>query len=58
MFGEEGPRQSYSSYKAEKFNKTKEKVRMIMSGISSLSLKQEDKTKLIEEIKIIVNNHK
>jgi hypothetical protein len=47
---------SYKEYKAEKFEKTKTKVEQILKGIDQLSLKEEDKKKLIKQIKILVEN--
>jgi hypothetical protein len=44
----------YKKYRAEKFEKTKQKINMILRGINSLSLKSEDKAKLIAEVKKIV----
>lgn len=51
---DEGPTVSYKTYKAEKFEKTKNKIRALLSGIRDTSLKHEDKTKLIAEVKKIV----
>lgn len=48
--------QEYKSYKAEKFEKTKQRVLNILNGVDQLSLKPADKKKLIEEIKKIVAN--
>lgn len=55
MYDETPP--SYKSYRAEKFNKTKEKVRLILSGIDQLSLREDDKKILIKEIKLLVANY-
>jgi len=46
----------YKRYKAEKFEKNKQKVRLILSGIKDTSLKDADKKLLINEIKDIVAN--
>lgn len=46
----------YKKYKAEKFEKTKQKILMILKGIDQTSLKENDKKKLIDDIKAIVAN--
>ena len=48
--------ESYSSYKKRKFNERREKLRLLLNGISELSLKAADKEKLLEEMKKQVNN--
>lgn len=50
------PVKSYKSYKSEKFNKTKNRISQLLKGIDDLSLKKDDKDKLILEIKKIVND--
>jgi hypothetical protein len=48
------PLPDYKKYKAEKFEKNKQKVLMLLKGINQTSLKEPDKVKLIAEIKKIV----
>lgn len=44
----------YKKYKAEKYEKTKQKVRMLLRGIDDTSLKDKDKAQLLKQIKVIV----
>lgn len=55
--GDEQKAPSYRKYKAEKFEKNKQKILMLLSGIEQTSLKADDKKKLIAEIKAIVANY-
>jgi len=48
------PVQKYSTAKKIQFNKTKERVRLILESIRQTSLKAEDKTKLLNEVKKLV----
>lgn len=41
----------YSSYKNSMFNKKKEKMRHLINSIKETSIKQEDKIKLLNELK-------
>jgi hypothetical protein len=54
--GDEYKAPNYKKYKAEKFEKNKQKVLMILNGIDQTSLKSDDKKKLIAEIKALVLN--
>ena len=54
--GDEYQAPDYKKYKAEKFEKNKQKVRLILIGIDQTSLKADDKKKLIAEIKSLVAN--
>ena len=54
--GDEYKAPDYKKYKAEKFEKNKQKVLMILKGIDQTSLKGDDKKKLIAEIKALVAN--
>lgn len=56
-FGPQYKAPDYKKYKAEKFEKNKQKVLMLLNGIKQTSLKEHDKEKLISEIKKIVNNY-
>ncbi len=47
----------YEKYKAEKFEKTKQKILQQLKGIGDTSLNKEDQHKLVEQIKIIVASY-
>lgn len=49
------PPQSYKSYKAEKFNKLKERARGLKNAVAETSLKPEDKKAILDEIVKILN---
>lgn len=53
--GGEYPIESYSSYKGRMFNKKLEKLRSLLNSIDSLSLKSEDKQKLLFQLKNMIN---
>jgi len=55
--GDEYKAPSYKKYKSDKFEKNKQKVLMILSGIKQTSLKDADKKQLIEQIKKLVANY-
>lgn len=54
--GDEYKAPDYKKYKAEKFEKNKQKVLMLLRGIGETSLKGDDKKKLLDEIKKLVAN--
>ena len=47
--------ESYSSYKAKKFEKNKVKISRILRGIKDTSLKPKDQKELLKQIKEQVN---
>lgn len=49
--------ESYRIYKARIFKSRKDKITMLLNGISDLNLKQQDKVRLLNVIKKIVKEY-
>lgn len=49
--------EKYSSFKKRKFNDYKEKMKKIIIGIKDVSLKENDKIRLLNELKELINEY-